>query len=150
MTDSKCTAGINSIGILASGGVVPCLSTQAWTSDDQVEGNILNTSLEEIWENNFKEQRFGCFYCCKDACGNKSMSLKHAKSYEEKKLTKKELNELLDELGKLDEPPTYPDYPVGNPNVVIVYGVQMQPSAPKIFPQGTYVYAVFSPNNSGD
>jgi len=69
----QCTAGTHSLGILYTGDVVPCLSMRAWDPDidSQVQGNLLNDStLRGIWENNFKEQRFGGFKCCQDHCNN--------------------------------------------------------------------------------
>lgn len=70
-----CTAGIYSCGILYNGEVLPCLSMRSWCEDLSKKnnkyyssnGNILNNSLKEIWENLFKDRRFGDDNsCCRD------------------------------------------------------------------------------------
>jgi len=70
-----CSAGKYSLGILANGEVIPCLSMLAWQKElPSSEGNLLTTSLKEIWENCFKTQRFNTFACCKDACNRASLN----------------------------------------------------------------------------
>ena len=53
-----CSAGMVSCGITADGEVIPCLSerTSGFVS---VQGNLFERSLKDIWENEFKEIRFG-------------------------------------------------------------------------------------------
>lgn len=57
----KCTAGITSCGITSDGLVIPCLSERSCNASGGVtaEGNLFIDSLKRIWENNFKEIRFG-------------------------------------------------------------------------------------------
>jgi len=65
----ECMAGIHSVGILATGDVVPCLSMRSWCDvNRQSEGNLLNAKLKEIWYSGFGENRFENFKCCKDVC----------------------------------------------------------------------------------
>jgi MoaA/NifB/PqqE/SkfB family radical SAM enzyme len=66
----ECAAGIHTIGILADGEVVPCLSMRSWYGDITkcTEGNVLKTKLKEIWFNGFKANRFEEFKSCKDLC----------------------------------------------------------------------------------
>lgn len=77
MNNGRCSAGIYSIGILSNGDVIPCLSMRSWTSNcDKDCPNMLNKPLETIWENEFKRQRFGSFFCCKDTCKNRCFERK--------------------------------------------------------------------------
>jgi MoaA/NifB/PqqE/SkfB family radical SAM enzyme len=64
--EHECTAGINSCSITWDGNVVPCLSERAWLKDLRVQGNLMERTLKDIWESEFKEQRFGCTKCCRD------------------------------------------------------------------------------------
>jgi MoaA/NifB/PqqE/SkfB family radical SAM enzyme len=63
----ECSAGISSCGVLYNGDVVPCLSERAWKSEMSVQGNVLITSLKDVWINGFADQRFcdDC-KCCHD------------------------------------------------------------------------------------
>jgi MoaA/NifB/PqqE/SkfB family radical SAM enzyme len=72
--NASCLAGINSMGILHNGLVVPCLSMRSWcdTLTDEVQGNLLEESLKDIWTTRFQKNRFEAVKCCKDFC-------KHAK-----------------------------------------------------------------------
>lgn len=71
-----CTAGISSLGVLANGDVVPCLSMRSWCDiNKETEGSLTNTKLKEIWYNGFKEQRFETFKCCKDVCNRCLLNL---------------------------------------------------------------------------
>lgn len=69
--NGPCGAGLSSIGILANGDIVPCLSMRAWESNIKsvIEGNILFMSLKDIWMTKFQKNRFeeNCI-CCKDIC----------------------------------------------------------------------------------
>ncbi len=82
MNDGMCSAGINSLGILSDGTIIPCLSMRSWSFNNyiylQPQGNILEqqTSFNEapnlgvIWQQEFTKQRFCKFECCKDHCNN--------------------------------------------------------------------------------
>lgn len=71
MNNGPCGAGKVSCGILSNGDVVGCLSMRSWQNELTPMGNVLETLLEDIWKNEFKEYRFCSFKCCKDHCGNK-------------------------------------------------------------------------------
>jgi MoaA/NifB/PqqE/SkfB family radical SAM enzyme len=69
--NGECTAGLNTLGILSDGSVVPCLSMRSWCNKigHEVEGSLYpNTSLKHLWMNGFQEQRFGTVRSCKDHC----------------------------------------------------------------------------------
>lgn len=83
----SCGAGINSLGILSDGSVVPCLSMRSWAeninsvvvgklvdeewkADDKNYDAFAENPLKFIWEHRFDSQRFGSFKCCKDHCKN--------------------------------------------------------------------------------
>lgn len=70
INEGKCSAGIESLGVLNNGDVVPCLSMRSWDKDikKKIQGNLLKDNLKDIWEEKFKENRFGNFVCCKDIC----------------------------------------------------------------------------------
>jgi radical SAM protein with 4Fe4S-binding SPASM domain len=80
MNNGKCGAGLNSLGILYDGDIVPCLSMRSWVEDinSVVVGNIIKEDgwseienveydtyiknpLKYIWENRFNKYRFECF-----------------------------------------------------------------------------------------
>lgn len=62
-----CSSGIASMGVLYTGDVVGCLAERTFNKDNlSIQGNLLNTSIKEIWENNFKDCRFGDRKCCRD------------------------------------------------------------------------------------
>ena len=58
----ECDAGISSLGLLADGSVVPCLSMRAWMDkkelDELIQGNILHDGLKNIWMSKFEKHRF--------------------------------------------------------------------------------------------
>ena len=65
----SCAAGINSCSITYDGDVVACLSERSYGGIKKTYGSLLdkNSSLGEIWENEFKDTRFsGCRKCCRD------------------------------------------------------------------------------------
>ena len=68
----ECGAGLVSLGILSDGRVVPCLAMRSWLDATEIEkhvqGRLVHSDLKDIWVNEFKEQRFGSFTCCKDIC----------------------------------------------------------------------------------
>ena len=145
LNNGKCGAGSCSIGILANGDVVPCLSMRSWNDDkDIVQGNIIETQLEYIWKNMFKNYRFCEFGCCKDWCGNKAFAeVAYAKKDKKELPTIEDLKDFPYEPINVDPlpyeiPPTYvygvgtkprPNvvlYGVGGPNITQVYSVGMQ------------------------
>jgi len=67
--DGACSAGAFSIGILANGDVIPCLSMRSWEDDSKSYGNLLEASLKDIWEYSFSAFRCREFKCCKDVTG---------------------------------------------------------------------------------
>lgn len=72
--NSPCSAGIASLGILANGDVVPCLSMRSWVDDlkELIFGNLLRKTpqdtLSNIWIKKFSQFRCEEFKCCKDHC----------------------------------------------------------------------------------
>lgn len=145
LNDGKCGAGSCSIGILANGDVVPCLSMRSWNDDkDIVQGNIIETPLEDIWKNKFQNYRFCEFNCCKDWCKNKAfVQVVHAKKDKKEfpAIMIKDIDKDIDidptgpqpemppvyVYGVIDRPrPNVTLYGVGGPNITQVYGVGME------------------------
>lgn len=63
----QCAAGIRSCSITYDGGVVACLSERSYGGIQSVYGNLADRTLEDIWENEFKDVRFKeCRKCCRD------------------------------------------------------------------------------------
>src|ERR1035437_55000 len=77
-SDGLCGAGRVACGILSNGDVIGCLSMRSWMQHSEMneisEGNVLTTSLKDIWESGFGRYRFNEFKCCKDHCRNKCIS----------------------------------------------------------------------------
>lgn len=132
MSGNMCTAGSNSLGILSSGKIIPCLSMRAWMEniDFSVVGNIILTPLKYIWENRFNNYRFNTFKCCKDHCRNKVIG-----TY----CLKDTIDDIKKEIKRLNIPSISPSIP-------LLYGVPMQPRQPNLN-EGTFAYAV--PNAQG-
>jgi MoaA/NifB/PqqE/SkfB family radical SAM enzyme len=62
----QCTAGLRSCGVTYTGDVIACLSERSY-GPCKSYGNLLETSMQEIWENGFKDCRFSCDRkCCRD------------------------------------------------------------------------------------
>ena len=123
INDNECSAGINSLGILDSGEVIPCLSMRSWKNDDIIiesQGNILNEPLEKIWTERFLKQRFSkeC-KCCKDWCNNKSVG---------------PIQNFIKNLNDMNKDIIDKDATFKNPSVYI--------KNPDVFTPSTYVYAV--------
>lgn len=122
-----CTAGINSCGITYEGWVIGCLSERCWNKRGQVYGHLLGPNakgLGDIWENEFKDKRFGCSKCCRDCF-----------TYPVEEVTG------FEGVQKISI----------DPNTIIqpVYGVVTTPSrvvAYAVVGQDTYVYSVAGPN----
>lgn len=145
----ECSAGINSLGILFNGDIVPCLSYRSWKSlEEDVVGNVLRFPLKDIWEQKFKDQRFKDCKCCKDHCNRKCTGYKNIQSRE---ITKDETIELINKIC----PPTKPIPPTKldimlygvSPGLVQVYGVQY-PSNDDF--GGMMVYGAFENSSSTD
>ena len=83
MNNGACGAGNCSLGLLANGDVVPCLSMRSWDNNIEIMGNVLIEGLDTIWREGFQTQRFNNFKCCKDHCGNKCF-IRTVKALEEK------------------------------------------------------------------
>lgn len=66
----NCFAGMRSMGVLANGDVVPCLSMRSYKTREELQklivGNLLNTSADHVWRNGFSQFRHDDFSCCKD------------------------------------------------------------------------------------
>ena len=69
-SESECGAGINSLGLLHDGSIVPCLSMRSWCNNipAQIQGNIKTDDLKTVWLTKFNECRFDDCDCCKDFC----------------------------------------------------------------------------------
>jgi hypothetical protein len=133
-----CKAGIVSLGILYDGSVVPCLSERSWrkVGDMDIKGNILYRSLSDIWENDFKERRFGdTCKCCRDC-------IKYPK--EDKPVDSINLDDVVMVYG-VNIIPEYPSVP----GEVYLYGVKnpIYPQKQDYPPYGpnVNVYGIFSP-----
>jgi MoaA/NifB/PqqE/SkfB family radical SAM enzyme len=133
MNDGNCSAGINSLGILSDGTIIPCLSMRSWTKDLQPQGNILNSqthfseapNLGVIWQQEFTRQRFCNHECCKEHCNNKI--------FNRRKSVGQDFIEAIKKLKPIDDNPIpsddFPDISKKpepyqpNPNTVMVYGI---------------------------
>jgi MoaA/NifB/PqqE/SkfB family radical SAM enzyme len=127
LTDSPCSAGTNSLGILSNGDVVGCLSMRSWrelNDGDHIEGNLLRDSLEKIWMESFQAYRFQEFECCKDACENCVLIDPTKLEIEEKLKDWKPMNPLYPQVS-----PSWPNtkqWPRGpKKETVYVYGVDL-------------------------
>lgn len=123
-----CCAGINSLGLLYDGSVVPCLSMRSWVDkiEDQIQGNLLISELKTIWMQRFQKQRFEDTLCCKDYC-------RHAK------INPRPVSPLAAPI------PVSPPYTVPNP--LVEKHIPSPPISPYTPPQGYQitVYAVAQP-----
>jgi len=74
-----CSAGINSLSITYDYKILPCLAERTYNNDLKYEGDFNNLKtpesdfLQNIWENNFKEARFGLRKCCCDCFDNRNI-----------------------------------------------------------------------------
>jgi MoaA/NifB/PqqE/SkfB family radical SAM enzyme len=151
MNDGCCSAGINSLGILSDGTIIPCLSMRSWTNDLQPQGNILDPqthfneapNLGVIWQQEFTKQRFCQRECCKEHCNNKIFTRQKSKSQifidEIKKIKQNEHNNIDDEDTIIDPPinnfPRKREPWINDPNAM-VYAIVDK------WPYSTEVYAV--------
>ncbi|MEK6832875.1 MAG: radical SAM protein [Nanoarchaeota archaeon] len=63
----NCTVGIRSCGITYTGEVIACLSERSYSEKLNIYGKLPEDSIENIWENKFKDIRFKCNRkCCRD------------------------------------------------------------------------------------
>jgi MoaA/NifB/PqqE/SkfB family radical SAM enzyme len=119
----NCTAGIMSCGISYKGEVVGCISERAWNNGEfvKVYGTIGDKSsgfLQEIWENEFKDIRFGeRRKSCRD-CIEYPNKQKDTKQYPP-------INIFYAVQSKPLKPEKLPQFPT-NPQVFL-YGVQQPP-----------------------
>jgi len=114
MNNGQCTAGKHSIGILANGDVMPCLSMRSWKDDLLVKGNLITQDLASIWLEGFAIFRCNGFDCCKDVVNN---TLEGTTQVE------------IISLPKIEKKPTVPfEHPNKskpyNPNMTFLYGVR--------------------------
>lgn len=143
MNDGPCTAGTKSLGILASGDVVPCLSMRSWADDLEEQSNLKIEPLQRIWENGFHNQRFCEFKSCKDEC--KAIFTKElAVTFPPICDIKKEDSDLVMKYGAFMPKPIQPINPHGgsmvygvDPGITVVYGVFNNPS---LHPSGLEKY----------
>jgi MoaA/NifB/PqqE/SkfB family radical SAM enzyme len=129
--EASCHAGMHSMGILANGDVVPCLSMRSWEDNTKIIGNLYEESLKDIWVKRFSEMRCSSFKCCKD----------HIESFNGPVLTATE------NLDTLWIKPVVPSLEENLDGGVMVYAVQM--TTPKFITPytdgGVYNYAVYKP-----
>jgi hypothetical protein len=142
----NCYAGIRACGVTAFGEVIPCLSMRAWTKDLKVQGNLLETSFEDIWVNGFTQYRNRTLgqLCCKDvtkikeveqirknidACSKDDKQdaeedvfakYKEMEKNKEKEKTPKNVREDVFMYGVVRE-----DIPSWRDNITVVYGVSL-------------------------
>jgi len=147
MNSGSCGAGMCSLGILADGDVVPCLSMRSWVEDidDEIQNNILTlvpyngNVLKQIWETGFTKQRFEQFKCCKDHCMKKSyQDYINSNKNSLLELLKKGMADPIITTSPMPTSPIY-IYGVREPNVVM-YAVQAIPNT--FDPNITMVYGV--------
>jgi sulfatase maturation enzyme AslB (radical SAM superfamily) len=124
MNEGECSAGKYSLGILQNGDVVACLSMRSWGTPESM-GNILDTKLSTIWENNFGYFRTQSFKCCKDVCNAPYCAETKSRS-------------MMDMLTnpRVPNPKPKPFTPL--PGMTCVYGVTTNP----LYPGNVFVYGV--------
>lgn len=110
MNNGLCSAGKNSLGILANGDVIPCLSMRSWESKVKPLGNLHEHTLDYIWRDLFVSFRCSEFECCKDKTNCQSDELN----------VKKIKQNILPKITSIPVPSI--DRPF-NPNMIMVYGV---------------------------
>lgn len=131
LNEGICSAGQYSCGILANGDIVPCLSMRSWLDDIYVAGNILMSSMEDIWSLGFAKYRCQDCQSCKDICNS---------PYKQKYVSK------LNNLPIYNEPSTHSSWDY--PNIAMAYGVQpsvtmmyaVQQLPPKVQPESTMTF----------
>lgn len=150
-----CTAGTRSLGILFNGDVVPCLSERSWT-EPRKQGNVFDSSLEDIWQNSFKECRFAEDYkCCRDCFKYPDTRPDILKPVEGKEEDNTPYIPPIEPASPVE--PIMVLYGVFPPNDVMMYGVQYPDSSgnpPFDWRSGTVserkVYGVNDPRSSSD
>lgn len=134
--NGRCGAGLHSIGITYDGNVLPCLSMRSWIGDKNLpwQGSVFieGMTLEDIWENNFRDYRFKEFKCCKDHCKNKAINKIAKVTIDTVTITQQEWDKITPLYGIQKDypqkvyPAKFPDvsvYSVVTPNVM-AYAVQ--------------------------
>lgn len=138
-----CTGGIHTLGVLSSGAVIPCVSMRAWIKNVEAhtQGNLLKgDSLKDIWETQFKDQRFSQHKCCATHCKGVAWR-KDVEEILSKKITKID----LPDLSEFDIPDIVPG---GMDDIILMYGIvpDRWPKNPTPMPP-TMVYGV-TPNTT--
>lgn len=127
MNDGLCSAGRNSLGILADGTVIPCLSMRAWTdpiTSKYVMGNVLHLSLEEIWTMGFARFRCNSFKCCKDItkCQEQPITEPLKSEVDPVSIIARPIH-TDGPIPPYEPPKPLKPYERGNPNITVMYGV---------------------------
>lgn len=61
-----CPAGLCSCSVTYDGNVIACLAERVYCDSITIQGNLFEDSLTTIWQNSFKDCRFGERKCCRD------------------------------------------------------------------------------------
>lgn len=139
--NAPCGAGFCSLGITHDGYVIPCLSMRSWCNPvENCNSNILESSLESIWKNDFNSLRFSEFKCCKDACKNKSIDVYSAPKLNEPPLDINQLTDLIEKNKNIEEIPLRK-----KPGLM-----HMMYAVPGDFNDRTVLYAVRPDNDGGN
>ncbi len=122
-SQSICSAGLMSMGILANGDVVPCLSMRSFVKnlEKEIVGNIFINSFDYIWEEGFFYQRFNDFKCCKDVCNNKCIQLN-------KNIPPSNLKDVISNKKIINPNKNVFMYGVATKDNVFIYGDDYQPN----------------------
>jgi len=118
-----CTAGINSCGITYDGYAVYCLSERSWMDSIRIQGpaSLLTYKLKNIWENEFKHNRFhDRFDCCRD-CISYPLESHHDSTSESMSISTKGMNykDGIMLYGVYEEPYIIRPNPKNYPNISI-------------------------------
>ena len=128
----RCMAGMSSCGITHNGDVLACLSERSY-GDYKSYGNLVKESLEDIWENKFKDIRFKCTRkCCRDFI-----------EYPEEKLEIPQLPSIIIAPMNQFPPINVPNSPRIQPQVTL-YGC----SEPQVFAYAVYKNPSWSKGDS--
>jgi MoaA/NifB/PqqE/SkfB family radical SAM enzyme len=133
-SNSKCGAGLQTIGITWDGYVIPCLSMRSWNDVSSLyQGKLGDEFLADIWTNKFEKYRFCDFKCCKDICKNKKLSIYIDPNEINKKIKDKQMDIHSDEditnwinpnSGYDPFEPTIVMYAVQSDPIMLMYGVK--------------------------
>lgn len=115
----NCTAGFRACGVLANGDVVACLAERCFCNKMKTYGNLLDKSIKDIWESEFKDIRFdNTRKCCRDFISYPNIIV-HSGKYDPT------ITQILYGVWptKAVDYPNYPNPKIPNFNDVYVYGV---------------------------